>query len=83
MSQAIGEIEFALAQLKQKKAEALGQIFPAAPSGWTAEKAQGSSAGGAMFGGGVSATRSYRDGEQGPGQSGGYQRLAPDPEPWA
>ncbi|MCF8031453.1 MAG: hypothetical protein K9K66_17785 [Desulfarculaceae bacterium] len=65
LSQAIGEIEFALAQLKQKKAEALSKIFPEAPSGWTAEKAKGSSAGGAMLGGGISASQRYRDGGKG------------------
>ncbi|MBU1274557.1 MAG: hypothetical protein KJ720_04215 [Proteobacteria bacterium] len=65
ISQAIGEIEFALAQLKQKKAEALGQIFPEPPSGWTAEKAEGQAAGGAMFGGGISASRNYKNSSRG------------------
>jgi len=61
LSQAISEIEFALAQLKQKKAEALSRIFPEPLPGWTAEKAQGSSAGGAMLGGGITASRRYAD----------------------
>jgi len=61
LSQAIGEIEFALAQLKQKKAEALGKIFPEAPSGWTAHKPKSSSAGAGMLGGGISASRRYQD----------------------
>lgn len=65
ISQAIGEVEFALAQMKQKKAEALGQVFPKPPSGWTAEKAEGQAAGGAMFGGGVSASRSYANSNKG------------------
>ena len=65
ISQAIGEIEFALAQLKQKKAESLSQVFPAAPSGWTAEKSQAQAAGGAMFGGGISASRGYANPSRG------------------
>ena len=61
LSQAIGEIEFALAQIKQKKAEALGKIFPEPPSGWTGEKPEGTSAGRGMMCGGISASRQYRD----------------------
>lgn len=61
LSQAMGEIQFALARIKQKKAEALGEIFPEPPSGWTGEKPQGASAGGGMLGGGISASRQYRD----------------------
>jgi hypothetical protein len=65
VSQAIGEIEFALAQMKQKKADMLGQVFPEAPEGWTAEKIESKSGSGGMFGGGVSATRRYKNSERG------------------
>ena len=65
LSQAINELQFALAQLKQKKAEALANIFPESLAGWTAEKPEGSSAGGGMLGGGVSASREYRDSGKG------------------
>lgn len=59
LSKAIGELEFALAQLRQKKAEALEKLLPAAPDGWSAHD-EGTTAGGAaMFGGGVSASRKY------------------------
>ena len=61
-SKAIGELEFALAQLRQKKAEALEKLFPPAPEGWSINKSNSGSSGGAagMFGGGVSASRAYR-----------------------
>ncbi|MCB2192617.1 MAG: hypothetical protein KQI62_13685 [Deltaproteobacteria bacterium] len=65
VSQAIGEVEFALAQMKQKKADLLSQVFPEAPAGWKAEKSEGQAAGGAMFGGGVSATRRYKNDQRG------------------
>ena len=65
VSQAIGEVEFALAQMKQKKADSLSQIFPKPPAGWTAEKSEGQAAGGAMFGGGISATRRYKNSDRG------------------
>lgn len=65
VSQAIGEVEFALAQMKQKKADSLSQIFPEPPSGWKAEKAEGQAASGAMFGGGISASRSYTNSARG------------------
>jgi len=64
-SQAIGEIEFALAQLRQKKAEALGNIFPEPPSGWIGEKSKSSSAGAGVLGGGISASRQYQDSGKG------------------
>ncbi len=65
IGQAVIEIEFALSQLKQKKAEALGKIFPEPPSGWTAQKPKSSSAGAGLLGGGISASRRYQDGGKG------------------
>ncbi len=60
VSEAISEIEFALAQLRQKKAASLTEIFPPAPSGWKAEKPQSQAAGQALFGGGITASQDYR-----------------------
>lgn len=60
ITESIGELEFALAQMRQKKGEALTQVFPKAPDGWTAEEPQVQSAGAAMLGGGINATRTYR-----------------------
>ncbi|RJX33874.1 MAG: hypothetical protein C4525_08380 [Desulfarculus sp.] len=65
ISQALGELEFAVAQLKQKKAEALATLLPAAPSGWQADKGQGKSLGGGFMGGGISASRTYQNNKGG------------------
>ena len=66
LSGAVEELEFALAQMRQKKAESLTTIFPKAPSGWKAEKPQAQSAGRAMLGGGINVTQTYvQDGGQG------------------
>ena len=68
-SKAIGELEFALAQLRQKKGEAIEAILPDAPEGWVINKNNsGSSGGGGMFGGGVSVSRAYRQ-QSGRGQA--------------
>lgn len=65
LSQALGELEFAVAQLKQKKAEALAQVFPEAPPGWQAQKGQAKAMGAEILGGGISASRSYQDAQGG------------------
>ncbi|MCB2226629.1 MAG: hypothetical protein KQH53_08110 [Desulfarculaceae bacterium] len=65
LSQAISEIKFALARLKQKKAEALAAIFPKPPDGWSIEKSRSSKGGGAMMGGAISASQRYRDAGKG------------------
>ncbi len=50
----------AAAQLvRQKRGELFMELLPDAPSGWEAEDATTSAAGAAMFGGGVTAERSY------------------------
>ncbi len=67
LSEALSEMEFATAQLRQKKAEALSAIFPAAPEGWKAEKAESQAIAQAMFGGGITAERVYRN-QKGPGK---------------
>lgn len=65
LSQAISEIDFALARLKQKKSDALAAAFPPAPPGWTLDQAKRANSGGAMMGGAVSATRRYHDNGKG------------------
>ncbi|KMY66684.1 hypothetical protein AAU61_16380 [Desulfocarbo indianensis] len=66
LSQSMEELNFALAQMRQKKADALTAAFPEAPSGWTAEKAKAESAGAGLMGGGISASRKYKqDGGKG------------------
>ncbi len=58
LTQAISELEFALAQMKQKKAGLLGGIFPPAPTGWKVEKPEGGAMG-TILGGGVRASCRY------------------------
>lgn len=54
----------AAAQLvRQKRGELFTNLLPDAPSGWEAEDATTSAAGAAMFGGGVTAERSYTKGD--------------------
>lgn len=65
ISQSLGELEFAVAQLKQKKAESLAKVFPPAPSGWQAQKSQNKSMGAGFLGGGISASRSYKNQKRG------------------
>jgi hypothetical protein len=54
----------AAAQLvRQKRGDMFKALLPDAPSGWDAEEATSQSAGAAMFGGGVTAERTYRKGD--------------------
>lgn len=62
-SEALQSIEFAATVIRQKKSEAIAAILPAAPTGWTAGDAESDSASAAMFGGMVSAKRSYSRGD--------------------
>jgi len=59
-NQAAEELEFALAQLRQKKADSLTAVFPDAPSGWKALEPESKSAASGLLGGGISASRDYR-----------------------
>lgn len=66
LAKAIGELEFALAQMRQKKADSLTQVFPDAPAGWQAQDAKSKSAAAGFMGGGITAERAYtQDGGQG------------------
>lgn len=67
LSKALSELEFAAAQLRQKKAEALGEVFPKDVAGWKAQKVKTEAMGAAMFGVGVSAAQNYRQ-ESGSGR---------------
>ena len=58
-AQAASELEFAVQQIRQKQAGLLKDLFPDAPSGWTAGEPESTTAGAAFFGGGISASRSY------------------------
>jgi hypothetical protein len=61
LTKAIGELEFALAQLKQQKAEAMQKLLPEPPDGWKSVKGKSTAAGGGFLAGGVSASRTYRE----------------------
>ena len=63
VNEALAEVEFATAQMRQKKAEGFAAIFPDAPVGWKADKPESQSVGQAMFGGVISASRAYHKGE--------------------
>jgi hypothetical protein len=63
LSEALQEVEFAAAQMRQKKAEGYAAVFPEPPAGWQAEKVEYQAMGQALFGGGISASRAYRKGE--------------------
>ncbi|MAM86281.1 hypothetical protein [Allohahella sp. A8] len=63
MSTAASQLDYASTLIRQKKAEQITGVFPEPLSGWTAEDAQSESSGAAMFGGGISANRSYQKGD--------------------
>ena len=56
---ALEELEFATAQLRQKKAENMGALFPEPLAGWKAEEFESQSMGQAAFGGGITVSRRY------------------------
>lgn len=58
--EALGEIDFASAQIRQKKADTFAAAFPDPPAGWTADKAETQAIAKALFGGGITATRGYK-----------------------
>lgn len=69
IAQALTELDFAAAQLREKKGEAMQAILPEAPAGWKANKAETESAGTGMLGGGIQVSRKYQ-------QDGGQGRIA-------
>lgn len=58
-AEATSSLNYAVQLIQQKKGESLSNLLPAPLEGWEAEEAQSQAAGAAMFGGGVSAERSY------------------------
>lgn len=67
INEALSELEFALAQIRQKKAEGMGDLFPEPPSGWTAQEFESQAVGGGALGS-ISASRQYD-------QTGGQGRV--------
>jgi len=61
VSKAMEELNFAMAQMRQKKADSMGQLFPDAPDGWEAGKPETQSAGAGMLGGGISVSQTYKN----------------------
>ena len=59
ITEALEELDFATTQLRQKKGENMGALFPDALEGWKAEEFQSGAVGGAAFGGGITASRRY------------------------
>ena len=57
---AMGSLNYASQLIGQKKGQTLETLLPKELSGWTSEKATSQAAGAAMFGGGISAERTYR-----------------------
>jgi len=57
---AIVALDSASSLIREMQAGDLSKILPEPLSGWTAEEAETSTAGAAMFGGGMQASRSYR-----------------------
>lgn len=60
---AASSLDAAAQLIRQKRAESFVNFLPAAPSGWTAEEATSGAAGAAMFGGAVTAERTYNKGD--------------------
>ena len=59
-SEAVSELQFAVNQIQNLQGDALKKLLPDPLSGWTAEEASASTAAIGLFGGGVTANRSYR-----------------------
>jgi len=58
-AEATSSLNYAVQLIQQKKGESLSGLLPEPLDGWVAEEAQSQAAGAAMFGGGVTAERSY------------------------
>lgn len=57
---AVDSLNYAVQLLQQMKGAALTELLPEPLDGWSAEDAESASVGAAMFGGGLTAERSYR-----------------------
>jgi hypothetical protein len=66
LTQAMDELQFALAEMRRKKASALPAVFPPPPAGWKAKKAKFVSGGVGIMAAGSQASREYyQDGGRG------------------
>lgn len=61
LSQAAAQLDYASTLIRQAKGEQVKKAFPKAPSGWQADEAESEVAAAAMFGGGITATKTYRN----------------------
>jgi hypothetical protein len=57
---AVDSLNYAVQLLQQKKGASLAELLPEPLDGWSADAAESASVGAAMFGGGLTAERSYR-----------------------
>ncbi|MEZ5476836.1 MAG: hypothetical protein R3E95_04920 [Thiolinea sp.] len=57
---AVENLNYAVQLLQQMKGEQLGKLLPEPLSGWEADEVESTAVGAAMFGGGLSAERTYR-----------------------
>ena len=62
--QAISQLEFAAQLIRQQRGSGLQAFLPEPLEGWSAEDANSSTSGIALFGGGTSVERSYSDGSK-------------------
>lgn len=64
LSAAVTKLDYAASLIRQQKAEQIKRVFPEPLAGWQANEAEAKSAGASLFGGGISASRSYYQGEE-------------------
>jgi len=62
-SDAVDSLNYASQLIQQKKSENLTTFLPEPLEGWTSKKPKSNTAGAAMFGGGITATRQYMKGK--------------------
>lgn len=61
---AIAALDTAANLLRQARAEGLKKLLPPVPPGWTADNPESTAIGVAMLGGGITASRTYHNGDQ-------------------
>jgi hypothetical protein len=61
---AIAALDAASSLMRQSRADVLKKLLPPPPPGWTADEAASSAVSVAMLGGGITASRAYRNGDQ-------------------
>ncbi|MDO6748557.1 hypothetical protein [Gilvimarinus sp. 1_MG-2023] len=63
LSEAVSQLDYAAGLIRQQKAEAILAVYPDPLSGWSADEPESQSSGGMMMGGGITASRTYRQGD--------------------